>query len=259
MKNETKVGLLFLFTSILVVCFVYLLGSFDLFSKSKEIHLLYNFAGGIEVGSPVRAMGIKVGRVENIRFDADQKDARGEEVKLILTVSIHERAWDTIREDSRFFINLAGVIGEKYIEISPGSSTAKHLQDGGYYRGIDPPRIDQLISQSYSLAGKILELVENNEGDVVSIIQNIDRLVVNVNKALSLVTNSKAKSEDFADLIGNMAQISGDVASISGGLRSKEAKETVHLLYRLMWRLEDLDKEAIKKFFQEDGIKAKLF
>ena len=65
--------------------------------------------------------------------------------------------------------------------------------------------------------------------------------------------------QEFSDLITNMSKISGDVAHVSGKLRSKEAQETIHLLYRLLWRLEDLDKEAIKKFFQEDGIKAKLF
>lgn len=259
MKNETKVGLLFGLTAILVVGFIYFLGSYSFFTNSKEIHLLYNFAGGIEKGSPVRAMGIKVGKVEKIAFDANRKDKKGEEVKLILTISIDSKAWDTIREDSRFYINLAGVIGEKYVEITPGSSASPHLVAGTYYRGIDPPRIDQLISQSYSLAGKILQMVDDNEGDVVHIIKNIDKLVTNVNKALSILTKAKGGESEFASLVTNLNQIAGDVAHVSGKLRSKEANESIHLLYKLLWRLEELDKEAIKKFFQEEGIRAKLF
>ena len=117
MKHETKVGLLFLATFALIIGFAYFLSSYNPFSDANEVRLLFNFAGGIEEGSPVRAMGIKVGKVKSIEFDANRKDANGEEVKLVVTITIAKKAWDTVREDSRFFINLAGVIGEKYIEI----------------------------------------------------------------------------------------------------------------------------------------------
>lgn len=259
MKHETKVGLLFLVTFILIAAFAYVLGSNNPFSDSHEVKLLFNFAGGIEEGSPVRAMGIKVGKVKSIEFDAARKDANGEEVKLVVTITIAKKAWDTIREDSRFFINLAGVIGEKYVEITPGSLDKAHLRPNEYYRGEDPPRIDQLLSQSYSLAGKILEMVEKNEGDVVSIIKNVDNLVTNFNKAMELLTKTGNSKNDFGNMIKNLNQISGDVAHISGKLRSKDTDQTIELIHRLLWRLDELDKKAIKKFFQEEGIKAKLF
>ncbi len=259
MKHETKVGLLFLATFALIIGFAYFLSSYNPFSDANEVKLLFNFAGGIEEGSPVRAMGIKVGKVKSIEFDASKKDASGEEVKLVVTITVAKKAWDTVREDSRFFINLAGVIGEKYIEISPGSSDKPHLSAGGYYRGEDPPRIDQLLSQSYSLAGKILEMVENNEGDVVSIIKNIDNLVTNFNKAMEMLTKTGGSKNELGSLIKNLNQITGDIAHVSGKLKTKDADEAIALMHRLLWRLDELDKKAIKKFFQEEGIKAKLF
>ncbi len=39
--------------------------------------------------------------------------SNGEEVKLRLTVTVDKKAWTSVRKDSKFFINLAGVIGEK--------------------------------------------------------------------------------------------------------------------------------------------------
>src|SRR5690606_14149675 len=99
------------------------------------------------------------------------------------------------RKDSKFFINLAGVIGEKFLEVSPGSSEAPELLNGDVVRGEDPPRIDQLISQSYGLAGKIIDLVEKNEGSVTNMIQQLDKLTTNFNKTLVLLDKTSKNKE----------------------------------------------------------------
>lgn len=265
MKAETKVGLLFLGTLILVIGFAYTLGVFNLFGNTNTINITYNYAGGIEEGSAVRVMGIKVGKVQSIRFDPTMKDAQGNEVKLVITITVEKKAWNSVKSDSQFFINLAGVIGEKFVEISPGSAELPELEPGVTLRGEDPPRIDQLISQSYGLAGKVLELVEKNEGSFTNtihmlndLVTNVNKLVPNLNKLLGQVEKT-TKNAKIASLLNNMEQISGDIAAVSGRLRSEKTGETIDLVHELIWRLDDLDKNAIKKFLQEEGIRAKLF
>jgi phospholipid/cholesterol/gamma-HCH transport system substrate-binding protein len=258
MKVETKVGALFLSTLVGVGFFAYILGAFNPFSDTHDLDILFNFAGGIEEGSPVRVMGIKVGKVRSIIFDPTGKDLQGNEVKLRLRVSVEKRAWPTIRKDSRIFINLAGVIGEKFIEISPGSVAAGELEPGSIVRGVDPPRIDQLISQSYGLAGKILEFVEKNENTVTGALERVDRLITNLNRTLVLM-DKVTKDQDIAKLITNLVKISDDIARVSGSMTDEEAKKTYALVSRLLWRLEKLDSKAIKTFLQEEGIKAKIF
>ena len=200
MKVETKVGLLFIVSVGLVVGFAYFLGAFNPFSDANKINLTYNFAGGIEKGSAVRVMGIKVGKVENIAFKPKMKDEDGHEVKLKITISIEKKAWKTIKSDSRFYINLAGVIGEKSIEITPGSAELPELNSGVTLRGEDPPRIDQLISQSYAVAGKILDLIDKNQGSVIDTIKMINKLVTNTNKLLKQVDKT-TKDRDVHKLV----------------------------------------------------------
>ena len=65
MKIETKVGLLGVGAMAFVALFAYYLGLVDPFSGGRELKVMYNYAGGIEEGSPVRVMGIKVGKVKN--------------------------------------------------------------------------------------------------------------------------------------------------------------------------------------------------
>ncbi|MBV2167204.1 MAG: MCE family protein [Bdellovibrio sp.] len=258
MKVETKVGLLALVSIALIAVFAYFMGFISPFSSAKELHVMYNYAGGIEEGSPVRVMGIKVGKVKSITFDPSYKMADGEEVKLRLTITIDKKAWTSVRKDSKFFINLAGVIGEKFLEISPGTSAAGEFSSGDYVRGEDPPRIDQLISQGYGLAGKIIELVEKNEGSVTNTIQQLDRLMTNFNKTLVLLDKT-TKNKEVARLLDNAVKISDDVAYMTNNLRSKKAEETYDLVHKLLFRLEPLDGPAIRKFLQQEGVKARIF
>lgn len=257
MKVETKVGLLFLGAVVIVVAFAYLLGAINPFSNTHTLYVAYNFAGGIDVGSPVRVMGIKVGKVKSIKFDPTQKMPNGEEVKLKIEIAVSKKAWGTVRRDSRFYINLAGVIGEKFLEISPGSLDSPVFEHGDLVRGEDPPRIDQLISQSYGLAGKIIEFVEKNEGTVTSTIDALNGLLGNFNKTLALMDKT-TKNVEVSKFLQNLVQISGDVAVVSKKLRSEDTEKTINLVHRLIWRLDDLDKQAIKKFLQEEGVKARM-
>jgi phospholipid/cholesterol/gamma-HCH transport system substrate-binding protein len=258
MKTETKVGLLFVISILMVTVFAYYLGILNPFSNSNTLKVMYNYAGGLDEGSPVRLMGIKVGKVTKIEFDTNQKSSSGEEVKLKVLIEIEKRAWSGIRHDSKFFINLAGVIGEKFLEISPGSLAEPEFKSGDSVRGEDPPRVDQLISQSYGLAGKIIEMVNKNEGSVSSIIGQLDRLVTNFNRTLAILDKT-SKNKEMSHLVDNAIKISDNLAYLSTELRTEKAEQTFKLLNKLLFRLEPLDGPALKKFFQEEGIKAKMF
>ncbi len=258
MKTETKVGLLFLASLFLVAIFAYFMGLISPLTKTKHLNVMFNYAGGLEVGSPVRVMGIKVGKVSAIDFTPDHKMENGEEVKLRVRIQIDSKAWSSVRRDSKFFINLAGVIGEKFLEVSPGAADANEFSSGDFIRGEDPPRIDQLISQSYGLAGKVLELVEKNEGSVTKAIQQLDALLTNFNKTLVLLDKT-TKNQEMARLLNNAIKISDDVAYLTGQLRTQKAQDSFAIVHKLLFRLEDLDGPAIRKFLQQEGVKAKIF
>jgi phospholipid/cholesterol/gamma-HCH transport system substrate-binding protein len=258
MKIETKVGILFAAAVVMVIVFAWLMGAINPFSNTYLLNVQYNYAGGIEVGSPVRVMGIKVGKVESIDFMADQKDIKGEEVKLRIKISVEKKARNTVRQNSQFFINLAGIIGEKFLEVSPGTLDSPELASGAIVRGEDPPRVDQMISQGYGLAGKVLDLISKNEGSVTHTIELLDHLVTNVNSTL-LQLNKTTKNVEVTKLLNNMVSISEDVHDLTRRVRTPEGQATVELLYKLIWRLDPMDKEAIKQFFQKEGIKAKIF
>jgi phospholipid/cholesterol/gamma-HCH transport system substrate-binding protein len=285
LSNEAKVGGLVAGTLVLAMAFAWALGVSNPFSRTREFYVTYNFAGGIDVGSPVRVSGIKVGRVERIEFfqpfDAklqvgqkialkepgstpeDARESANEDGKVVapvrLKVSIRKDAAVGVREDSRFYINIAGLIGERYLEITPGSRKAKELEAGSVIAGIDPPRIDQLISQSFDLAGKIQEIIEENKGDLTRSLELLYKLSGNLNQTLAWVDRSGVFKGDLNKLVANLTSITNDVKILTAKTQTPEGEKTLKLLHDLIWRLEKLDSQEIREFFQKQGIRAKIF
>ncbi len=271
--NEAKVGALVTSTVVIALGFAWLLGFKNPFLDQNYFYVTYNFAGGIELGSHVRLSGIKVGKVEEIDFFSPMpnqkvsiKEAGSADndnglayTPVRLKISVRKAALPGIRKNSNFYINLAGLIGERYIEITPGSIDSAQLLAGDTVAGVDPPRIDQLISQSFNLAGKIQELIENNKGDITKSIELLYKLSSNLNKTLEKVDQSKVLSKDLAQLITNLMEMTSDLREVTKNTRTTEGQKTIKLLHDILWRLEPLDSARIKQFLQSDGVKVKIF
>ncbi len=253
LNKEFLVGCLVLLALGLMVTFGWLIGVIGPFVTESHFKVLYAFAGGVEVGSPVRVSGVKVGKVEKIEFLPTA--SQGEEpASLRLLISVSQKASPTVREDSKFYVNMAGIIGERYVEISPGSSDKPQLADGAEVRGVDPPRIDQLLSQGYGVFGRLQQLLEKNEETVTTFLKQVNSVLTGMNEMLA----SSDKKKIFA-LVDNLNAITHDLRGVSKGLDDKETKEAFRMLFDLIHRAHDIDKPALKKFLQEEGIRAHIF
>ena len=92
--------------------------------------------GGLKAGSNVEIAGVEVGRVESIGL-ADYQ-AR-------VTLRVHSGI--KLQEDSIASIKTKGLIGEKYIRISPGGSD-KIIGPGGKIREVEAPvDFEELLSK----------------------------------------------------------------------------------------------------------------
>lgn len=257
MSSQTKVGLLFLFAGLSVAVFVSFIGKFSLFGSYKRVVVAYNFVGGLEEGSHVRLMGVKVGKVERVEFRPDYVDENGKEVKLHIHIRVNEKAWPVIREDSHYFINMAGIIGEKYLEISPGTNSKAEIVEGSIQRGTDPPRVDQLISQGYALAGKILAVVEDNESSVTGTIGTINDLVKSLNKVLVTVDGLMTNKE-YNGVVERFNILSREMTTLLKDVNQGNLRSMLISMKKLMKKLEKVEEKEIRQFLQEEGIKARV-
>lgn len=254
-SKEFLVGCLVLLVVVLLFLFGWLMGVVGPLHPQARYYLLYGFAGGVEVGSPVRVSGVKVGKVEKIEFLPKDFQYRPEDrVTLKLTVGVTRNAAEVVREDSKFYVNMAGIIGERYIEVSPGSSTSKILSDNATVRGIDPPRIDQLISQGYGVFGRVQDFLDQNEETITDFLRDLKGFMGDANKFLKGSDRNKVSA-----LIGNMNDLVVDAKSLTKHLHDARTEEFFNELMELIRRAHEIDKPTLKKFLQEEGIRARIF
>jgi phospholipid/cholesterol/gamma-HCH transport system substrate-binding protein len=258
MKSRAKefwVGCLVLLAVALVLVFGWLMGVVGSFTREVRYSVEYGFAGGVEVGSPVRVSGVKVGKVERIEFlPQNVASKREDRATLRLVVTVTPVAALAVREDSKFFINMAGIIGERYIEISPGSANQGVLAPGSTVRGVDPPRIDQLLSQGYGVFGQIQDFLEENQQTMTDFLNQMRRLITDLN---GLMRGQDRKK--IVVLVDNLNEITSDVKGMTRSLRQARAQHFFDQLVELIDRAHQVDKPALKKFLQEEGIRAHIF
>jgi phospholipid/cholesterol/gamma-HCH transport system substrate-binding protein len=123
-----------------IICLGYLsikLGKMEVVGgKGYEIYAIFSNIGGLRTGSSIEIAGVDVGRVKSITLDNYQAH-----VVLDLPGSVK------IQEDAIALVKTKGLIGEKYIEISPGGSE-KIIQPGGRIRETQPAvDLEGLISK----------------------------------------------------------------------------------------------------------------
>ncbi len=253
LSREFWVGTLVIAVIGLMLGFAWAMGVVGPFKRQVRFYVYYNFAGGVEVGSPVRVSGVKVGKVSKIEF-LDNENLNNERMALKLSIDVADNASRIVRSDSKFFINMAGIIGERYIEISPGSAEGTPLAENTKVRGEDPPRIDQLLSQGYGVFGRVQDFMEQNEGTIKNFLGELNQFMVDAGKIM------KGKDKDrVIRLIENLANVTEDVHKLAKKIEDERTQKTINEIYDLVHRAHQIDRPMLKQFLQEEGIRARIF
>jgi len=136
---ETAVGL---FLVIGFLCFAYIsvkLGNVDLFGpETYRVTAKFSSISGLKVGANIEIAGVKIGRVAKIKLETTDYEAI---VDLDINTGVD------LQEDCIASIRTAGIIGDKYISITPGGFD-KLIEPGGEITETEPAiNIEELISK----------------------------------------------------------------------------------------------------------------
>lgn len=112
------------FVIIGVVCAGYLLvtlGDLEIGgSKNYRVEAYFSNVAGLKTGATIEMAGVEIGRVVSVSLDTKKLLAR-------VVMGIHKEV--ILAEDAIASVKTSGIIGDKYINISPGGSTMT-LEDG---------------------------------------------------------------------------------------------------------------------------------
>jgi phospholipid/cholesterol/gamma-HCH transport system substrate-binding protein len=109
-----------------LACLAYLavhLGKMEMFGSGYKVVADFDNISGLKPGAAVEVAGVEVGRVESIKL------TRSDQAKLVLRLVPGIKIYD----DAIASVRTKGIIGDKFVKLSPGSS-GKLIPNGGKIR-----------------------------------------------------------------------------------------------------------------------------
>jgi len=134
---ELGVGLFLLIGFLCLGYLSFKLGDVKLWRTSDyDVLATFSNVAGLKNKAMVTMAGVTIGQVKDIQLS----DGRA-----LLTLNIHKGV--LIEEDAIASIKTMGIIGDKYVSISPGASD-EYLKAGGTIRDTQPPLdLENLVSR----------------------------------------------------------------------------------------------------------------
>jgi phospholipid/cholesterol/gamma-HCH transport system substrate-binding protein len=217
LSSEAKVGLFVLLGVVLLVYMSLRLGGIKLGGEDGyTIFVEFDSAAGLDPNAPVRVAGVEVGRVKSITL----KDSKAH-LELQIQPDVK------IGKDFTAVLTTKGLLGEKYLELTPGQPGAPPLKEGeSLTRTRSYADIDRLIRTMTEVSDDVKEITESissvlggDEGEqtVGNIVRNIEELTFRLNRIVA------KNDEQFESVMKNLdsftALLNEEGPAITSGLR----------------------------------------
>lgn len=229
MTSAAKVGVVMLVALAVLGYFVLRIEDINLSrtAKTREVKAIFEDVAGLDKESAVRIAGVRKGHVKDIRV---LPDGRAE-----VTLQVDDDV--PLHADAKANVANLGLLGEKYIELDPGSASTPVLQQSSVtLRGSQPASFDQVTDQVSAIAEdvkaitaslrtvmagpageqRLEDIVENVRGitaDMRSLIianrQNVDATLENTRAITAHLRTEIPRLADTLDRVAN--QIGGTV------------------------------------------------
>ena len=245
---------IFVTLSLLILLTLYLLVNRVDFSGQKTLRVKFDYIGSIQVGSPVRKSGVKIGSVRSIEIDpVDQKT-------VYVTLSLYPG--QIVRTSDHVSIVSGGILGDQYIEIFPGEVSAPVLPSGATVNGSQAFNLQGLeakgaaILTDVSSSTKMLsEFLTQNQEKLAHIVTNVDTITTNLAKLSSSMEDVQVTLHNLREITDSTKDITSALDGPDGLVSLLKKPQTTQAVSQTLGNIRSLS-ENLKQI--SDELKASL-
>jgi virulence factor Mce-like protein len=235
-KYETVVGIFVVVSLAALLVMVLIVARQEgLFQEYVEYRATFKNVSGLKPGSEVHLAGVTVGNVINTVINPDGN--------IMVTFQVSKKYSDRIRQDSKATIGFMGLLGEKSLDLTPGSLNKPVIARNGLVASVEPLDITQILAKTAPSLQDLQKVLTNlvsiteslagPEGDFKKIMTHLREIIAKVNRGkgtLGLLVNDAALYRESTQTVARANKILTDFhQSVFGALKvnSPEFKKQV--------------------------------
>jgi phospholipid/cholesterol/gamma-HCH transport system substrate-binding protein len=187
--NKIKLGIFVFIGILLFIIGIYSIGQKrQLFNQTFRISGVFKNVNGLQPGNNVRFSGINVGTIEDIEIISD--------TSVRVDMIIDETTRKFIKKDAVAIIGSDGLMGNKIMIITPGTSQERIIKNNDFIRTTYPINMEDILRQfktttenSARITGDLTDIIGNirsGKGTIgklfmdTSLAENLDKSIVNI-------------------------------------------------------------------------------
>ena len=183
-KYETIVGLFVVASLVALLVMVLIIAREEgLWQNYITYNAVFKNISGLKRGSEVRLAGVTVGSVTNTTIRSDGK--------IKVTFEVMEQYRNQIREDTQASIGSIGLLGDRSLDLTPGSPDKPVIPPEGLLAGVEPMDLQELlaraapsldsIQKAFNNLAKLTDDMVDPKGDFRQAVVNIKETFKKVN------------------------------------------------------------------------------
>ncbi|MDP6946265.1 MAG: MlaD family protein, partial [Myxococcota bacterium] len=223
-------------------------------TEREDLFLDVPTSANLKPGAPIKIAGVLSGRVAGVEYRGGVYDGavdRSVFVRVHLKIDTHKIP--TLHRDAVFYITTQGVLGEKYVEIDPGSLDQEVLKPGDILEGEPPLRLEIMAHNANRLLSALARIVRDNEEVLDEILSETLVLVRTARSATERVDGLLENNESkVGDILDELLQLERDASTLIASAQTalgdgKDVNRTVVEVERLAREVRTQIKPVIKE------------
>ena len=155
-RTRSRVGVIVFASLLLFVVMVVIVGGKTGFFLARSSYFArFPNSQGLMGGNQVRLAGVTVGAVQEVEVPKRP----GED--LTVHFDIERRYRHLVRTDSRVEIRTIGLLGDKYLEVTPGSDDKPLLEAGSQVTSVHGSELDKILAGSGDLVDNVTAVAKS--------------------------------------------------------------------------------------------------
>lgn len=201
-----KVGIIITTALIIIILTVIFAGNLEsLFEKKTRIYAVFDDVKGLRSGAPVWFSGIEIGSVKSMDFIPQHR------IKALL--SIDSDVLKYLKKNSKATILTFGLLGDKYVELSPGSIDAEGLKPGDTIMGLSQAEVREVVETGRESITRLSEFIKTLE-DIIRRIESGEGSISRFIKDPSVYENLKETTNELTRFVKRLESGEGTIGRL---------------------------------------------